>query len=193
MGIVGNVAATVRRSAIQRPPAAMRRDQVRLRGEGEERHAPVARQPAVVLLIHVVCEASDPPAVDGGAQAVTRTRRVVLRRPARIEVRELDDPVRPAPRRLEHVVVIGWVVVDARADEDGLVHTFLVHLEQEPLDRAPVLWVGHGRVVRPCGPGVAMAIDDHRSGSSITLVITTTSSPASAGPRPRTRSARPSP
>src|SRR5207253_2329520 len=84
-----------------------------------------------------------------------------LGHPLAVDVGELVQPVRMAPHALGHVNVVVRVVVDPRADDRGLIDAVAVHLPEELLDRPAALRIGHRRLVRPVGPGVAVRVDDH--------------------------------
>ncbi len=115
-------------------------------------------------------EADHGQAIGGLGQSLTCPGGVIGGPPGAVDIRDHVKTVWEAAHLLTDILIIGRVVVDARTDDHGAVNAALFHGKDQLLDDAARFWVGDRWLIRPIGPGMAVAVDDH-SGVSHLLAL----------------------
>jgi type VI secretion system protein ImpB len=70
-------------------------------------------------------------------------------------------PIRELLAGIGHIDIVLGVVVDLCADHQCPLYIVVIHLVDQLLRSSTVFGIRHGGLIRPIGPGVAVAIDNH--------------------------------
>jgi hypothetical protein len=147
-----------------------RRDEPGLGCDLKELASVVGGEPTVVGIgCHVVGETACAGALDLRAQALSGTGSVMLFAPQAVHIDPGSNPIgmrRSEPRDVVVVVIVGEPIASCAAanactHHSSTVDAVGVHLVEQRLDAAPIIWIGHGRVVWPAAPGVAVRVEEH--------------------------------